>query len=142
MFITNIFALEQDSYQGLPLMMARIPAGFPSPAEDYVDRKLDLNSLLIRHPAATFFVRAEGDSMIGAGIHSGDLLIVDRALEAKNGDVVIAFLNGELIVKRIRRAKGRLSLIPDNPEYSPIEVTPEMDFDIRGVVTYVIHKVR
>ena len=122
-----------------PLFMVSVAAGFPSPADDYIEGKLDLNEYLIKHPAATFFVRAAGDSMIDAGIHQGDILIVDRALEPVNDSVVIAVVNGELTVKRIRKSKNRFFLMPDNRCYEPIEVTEEMDVEIWGVVTTVIH---
>jgi len=106
-----------------------------------LDKGLDLNEFLIRHPAATFFVRVEGDSMIRAGIHSGDILIVDRSLEARNNNVVVAVVNGEFTVKRLRRQGPSLFLHPANEAYQPTEVTPQMDFDIWGVVVYVIHAV-
>ena len=124
-----------------PVAMSRVPAGFPSPADDYIEGDLDLNAYLIRHPAATFFVRVSGDSMIGAGVHSGDLLIVDRAKEVTDNSVVIARLEGELTVKRIRRREGGLCLVPDNPDFEPIEVGPEDEFEVWGVVTTVIHPV-
>ncbi len=122
-----------------PLFLAAIPAGFPSPADDYIDRKLDLNELLIRHPAATFFVRVAGDSMVGAGIHSGDILVVDRALPAEHNRVVIAAVNGELTVKRLSKQNGKLYLLPENDGFEPIEVTNEMQFEIWGVVAHVVH---
>ncbi|WP_461210331.1 LexA family protein [Desulfocurvus sp. DL9XJH121] len=125
-----------------PLYLAAVAAGFPSPADDYVDRPLDLNEHLVAHPAATFFVRACGDSMLGAGIHHGDELVVDRALTARDGDVVIAALNGELTVKRIRRRDGAVWLLPENPAYRPLRVDEGADFELWGVVTYVLHKVR
>lgn len=139
--ITRIYRSAKGGRQELPLFTARISAGFPSPADDYIDRKLDLNEYLIKHPAATFFVRVEGESMIDAGIHSGDILIVDRALEPADHKVVIAVLNGELTVKRIKKTKGKLCLMPENRAYRPIEVTPEMNLEIWGVVTHVIHTV-
>lgn len=123
----------------LPLFLASIPAGFPSPADDYIDRKLDLNELLIRHPAATFFVRVAGDSMVGAGIHSGDILVVDRALPAEHNRIVIAAINGELTVKRLLKQNGKLYLMPENEGFAPMEVTGEMQFEIWGVVAHVIH---
>jgi len=123
-----------------PLAQAYVPAGFPSPADDYMERPLDLNEYLIRHPAATFFVRVSGDSMTGAGIHSGDLLVVDRAVEPRNDSVVIAGLDGELTVKRIRKHGGSVWLVPDNDDYSPIEVGEETGLDIWGVVIAVIHR--
>jgi len=122
-----------------PLFMVPVAAGFPSPAEDYIEGKLDLNKHLIKHPAATFFVKVAGDSMIDAGIHPGDILIVDRSLEPADKKVVIAVINGELTVKRIRMKKGRIYLMPENEYYKPIEIEKEMNFDIWGVVTNVIH---
>ncbi len=136
---TAIFASEVQRSCPRPLVLARVPAGFPSPADDYVDGSLDLNELLIRRPEATFFVRVEGDSMVGAGIHSGDLLIVDRSAAATGGDVVIAAIDGELTVKRVRRGDGALWLVAENEAYPPLEVTTELV--IWGVVEHVIHKV-
>ncbi|MEI6127641.1 MAG: translesion error-prone DNA polymerase V autoproteolytic subunit [Pseudomonadota bacterium] len=123
------------------LYSAQVSAGFPSPAEDYIDKKLDLNEHLIKHPAATFFVKVEGNSMINAGIHSGDMLIVDRALEPADKKIVIAVLNGEMTVKRIRKIKDKLYLMPENDTYQPTEITEDSAFQIWGVVTNVIHKV-
>ncbi len=123
-----------------PLYGARVPAGFPSPADDFVENTLDLNTHLVRHPAATFFVRVEGDSMVEAGIHPGDILIVDRAVEPHDKAVVVAALNGELVVKRMRRKKdGRIFLEAENPLYPAVEISSEADFHVWGVVTYVIH---
>ncbi len=123
----------------LPLVAARISAGFPSGMDDFIERKLDLNELLIRHEAATYFIRVQGDSMTGAGIHDGDILIVDRAEEPRPGRIVIAVINGELTVKRIARRSKRLFLQAANDHYPEIEVTPETPFEIWGVVRYVIH---
>jgi len=122
-----------------PLFMVPVAAGFPSPAEDYIEGRLDLNRHLIKHPAATFFVRVTGDSMINAGIHAGDILIVDRAIEPVDKKVVIAVIDGELTVKRIRIVKGSISLIPENDQYQPIQIKENMEFQIWGVVTSVIH---
>ncbi|MCX7679306.1 MAG: translesion error-prone DNA polymerase V autoproteolytic subunit [Spirochaetes bacterium] len=137
--IETVWRFACTSSRGFPLFLAAIPAGFPSPADDYVDRHLDLNELLIRHPAATFFVRVVGDSMIGAGIHSGDILVVDRALPAEHNRVVIAALNGELTVKRLWKKNGKIYLVAENGDFEPIEVTREMQFEIWGVVIHVIH---
>ena len=124
----------------LPMLLSAVPAGFPSPAEDYIDQHLDLNDHVVRHPASTFFVRATGESMAGAHIQPGDILVVDRALEPANGRIVIAALDGELTVKRLRRRGERLYLEPANPTYSAIEITQDMDFEVWGVVTYIVHK--
>jgi DNA polymerase V len=122
-----------------PLFLFRVPAGFPSPAEDYVEGSLDLNEHLIQHKEATFFVRVRGDSMAGAGICNGDLLVVDRAREAGDGDIVIAVVDGELTVKRLYRQGGHLLLLPENPCYHPIEFKDGQELTVWGVVTSSIH---
>lgn len=123
-----------------PLFLSKVPAGFPSPADDYLEGKLDLNEHLIKHKAATFFVRVTGDSMLGAGIHDGDLLIVDRALEAQDKSVVVAVVNGEFTVKRIKKEHGRVWLMPENKNYQPLEMQEGSELEVWGVVTNVIHK--
>lgn len=137
--IKSIHRAEGEICSEIPLFASRIPAGFPSPADDYIDRNLDLNEFLIKRPAATFFVRVSGESMIGAGIHSGDILIVDRSESAVNRSVVIAVLNGELTVKRFIKKGPSIFLAAENPCYGPIEVKSGMDFEIWGVVVHVIH---
>lgn len=124
-----------------PLFLSRVPAGFPSPAEDYVEGSLDLNEHLIQHKEATFFVRVQGESMIGAGIQNGDLLVVDRALEAVDGNIVIAVVDGELTLKRLSRRNGQVRLLPENPCFHPIEFNDDQSLEIWGVVTNVIHRV-
>ena len=123
----------------LPMAESSVPAGFPSPADDFIANRLDLNEHLILHPAATFFVRVAGDSMIGAGITDGDILIVDRSLEPTDGRVVIAVISGELVVKRLRRTEKGWLLLAENDGYPPIEVGEEGEFEVWGVVTNVIH---
>jgi DNA polymerase V len=125
----------------LPLVAARISAGFPSGMEDFIERKIDLNETLVQHESATYFIRVQGDSMTGAGIQDGDILIVDRSLEPENGKIVIAVLNGELTVKRIRRRGGKIFLHPENPKYAAYEVTSDTAFEVWGVVRHVIHTV-
>ncbi len=125
----------------LPLVAARISAGFPSGMEDFIERKIDLNEMLVTHQASTYFIRVQGDSMTGAGIQDGDILIVDRSVEPDNGKIVIAVLDGELTVKRIRRRGSRIFLHPENPKFAPLEVTAETAFEVWGVVMHVIHKV-
>ena len=138
--VTTIYRLDRKAEKVLrPLFLTTVPAGFPSPADDYIENQLDLNRYLIRHPAATFFVKVQGDSMIDAGIHSGDLLIVDRSLETADNRVVIAVINGELTVKRIRIQAGSIRLVPENPDYPETEVDGTTEFQIWGVVTSVIH---
>lgn len=136
----EILGLEAAAPLELPLYLATVAAGFPSPADDYIDKKLDLNDHLVKHPAATFFVRVHGDSMADAGIASGDILIVDRALDPRHGNIVVAALDGELTVKRLKKMGPRLFLAPENNAYPPLEITPERDLEIWGVVTYIIHK--
>lgn len=106
-----------------PLLMWRVSAGFPSPAEDYVEGRIDLNCDLIRHPLTTFYIRVEGDSMVGAGILSGALLVVDRGVTAAEGDIVVAHLDNELCVKRLSLEGSRVRLLPENELYQPIKVT-------------------
>ena len=137
--ISGSTAIQQDR-TGLPLYLAPVEAGFPSPAEDYLDRRLDLHQHLVRNEAATFFLRAHGESMLGAGIHDGDLLIVDRSIEPAHRKVVIAALDGELTVKRLLYREGRVFLAPENPQFEPIDITESEFVHIWGVVTYVVHK--
>ena len=125
----------------IPLYSNSIPAGFPSPADDHIESHLDLNDYLVQNPSSTFMVRAVGDSMIGAGIHSGDVLVVDRAITPTNGKVVIAAVDGELTGKRLEIHQDHLCLIAENPKYPPIRVSESQDAVIWGVVTNVIHAV-
>ena len=138
-FVSASAAMDQNR-TGLPLYLAPVEAGFPSPAEDYLDRRLDLHQYLVRNESATFFLRAHGESMIGAGIHDGDLLVVDRSIDAGHRKVVIAALDGELTVKRLLRRNGRVLLAPENPQFEPIDITESEFVHIWGVVTYVVHK--
>ena len=124
----------------LPLFGCLVAAGFPSPADDYIEQELDLHEHLIHHPAATFYVRAQGDSMQGVGIFSGDLLVVDRALTAANGSTIIAVLDGQIVCKTLRLQKGGPpSLEAANPVYRPIVIDEGQDFEVWGVVTAVVH---
>lgn len=139
--MNKIYTPDQATEIKLPIYMTSIEAGFPSPADDYIEGSLDLNQHLVKHPAATFFVRVSGESMINSGIYPEDILIVDRSLEAVDKKIVIAVINGELTVKRLRIRSGNPFLEPENKQYQPIEITPDMAFEIWGVVTNVIHKV-
>ena len=124
-----------------PLLMWRVPAGFPSPAEDYVEGRIDLNRDLIKNPLTTFYIRVEGDSMIGAGILPGSLLVVDRGVTAGEGDIVVARLDDELCVKRLSICdEGRIWLLSENDDYPPILITEGMDFEVWGRVMYSIHR--
>ena len=131
---------QTNTNRSIPLYELGVKAGFPSPAEDEMSTPLNLNDYLIPHPASTFFIRVDGDSMNGAGIFSGDLLIVDKALTASNGKIVVALLNGEFTVKRLILKNDDIILQAENPKYPSIYVKPSEDFTIWGVVTHVIHK--
>jgi DNA polymerase V len=123
-----------------PIFIDSVSAGFPSPATDYMENKLDLNEHLIKHPAATFIVKAKGPSMTDAGILSGDLLIVDRSIDPKSNDIVIASIFGDLTVKKLQKKENSLFLLSANSDYPSIEVKEEMECFIWGVVTYIIHE--
>ena len=138
--VVHIAAPSQKAGDLLPVFFSSVQAGFPSPADDYIENQLDLNNLLIKHPAATFFVRVEGESMIDANIYSGDILIVDRSIEASNGKIVVAVLNGDFTVKRlVVKPSGRF-LLPENKKFLPLKIDQNAEFQIWGVVTYIIHK--
>jgi len=117
-----------------------VQAGFPSPADDYLESYIDLNEILVSNKAATFFVKVDGDSMLGAGIFTGDMLVVDRSLTAKHGNVIVAMVEGEFTVKRFVKIRGRTFLYPENKRYKPLDVTELEEFMVWGVVTTVIHK--
>lgn len=133
---SGFFAAKQMK---MPLYVESVSAGFPSPAQDFVECSLDLNELCIQHPSATFFVRAQGDSMVDAGIHSGDVLVVDRSLTAKHGDIVIASIHGELTVKELC-LKPESILRPHNKAYPVIPISEHSEFEIFGVVTGVVRR--
>lgn len=128
----------------LPLFSNRIPAGFPSPADDHVEDRIDLNEELIRNPPATFLIRVEGNSMIDANIFAGDILIVDRSIEARDSHVIVAVVDGKFTVKRLSMKRGKVRLLPENPDpvYQPIEFKDGQELVVWGVVTNVIHPVR
>lgn len=121
----------------LPLFSDWVPCGFPSPAQDYVERRIDLNELMIQHPSATYFVKASGDSMVGAGIGEGDLLVVDSSRTAKQGDIVVAAVAGEFTVKFLQ-LHPQVMLKPANKAYTPIIIAGEESLEIFGVVTYIV----
>jgi DNA polymerase V len=139
--IHDVFALlAGGEAMQVPLYSSKVQAGFPSPADDYIERYLDLNTEFIKHPAATFLLKATGESMIEAGIFPEDILIVDRSLEAVDGAIVIAALHGELTVKRLSKTRNRVQLLPANPQFSAIDITEAHEMVIWGVVTLVLHK--
>ncbi|MFM7675769.1 MAG: LexA family protein [Synechococcus sp.] len=123
----------------LPLALEAVAAGFPSPADDYVESSIDLNEALIHHPSSTFFLRVSGDSMTGAGIHHDDLLIVDRSLEPRSGRIVVAVLEGAFTLKFLVRHQGRWRLEAAHTAYPPLELGHDPDACIWGVATHVIH---
>lgn len=126
----------------IPLYTERVAAGFPSPAQDYIEQTLDLNELCISHPAATFFVRVEGESMTGAGIFPNDILVVDRSLTARHGDIVIASLEQAMTVKQLHLKPLPIQLLPNNPAYPPLVITEDMVLEIFGVVTNVVRSLQ
>ncbi|HOP04633.1 MAG TPA: translesion error-prone DNA polymerase V autoproteolytic subunit [Tenuifilaceae bacterium] len=136
----KFFVPEVSEELELPLVDAYINAGFPSPADDYLEGKLDLNSLLIRNPSSTFFARVRGSSMKNAGIHDGDILIIDKSLTPSHNSVLVCFIDGEFTVKKIQKKNGEFYLMPENPDFAPIKIDRESDFRLWGVVTYCIHK--
>lgn len=131
-FSPQIYRPDSSTSISLPLYLSRIRAGFPSPADDYVDQEIDLNRYLIKNPLATFIVHAEGDSMTGEGIYSGDALIVDRSLKPRAGSVVIACIDGELTVKKLVYEEGKPYLVAANPNYPAIEVREDDELIIGG----------
>lgn len=139
--VEDVMGYIQSKGYKLPLYSSKVQAGFPSPADDFIEQKLDLNNYLIKHPTATFFVRATGLSMINAGIFPDDILIVDRSLDPSNGKIVIAAVDGQLTVKRLRKTDKGNFLDPENDKFKPIKIEEGNDVVIWGVVTNVLHKV-
>ena len=137
--LSEILRIE-DFHLTLPYAVSRVKAGFPSPADDYIEKSLDFNEYLIKRPAATFCVRVSGDSMINAGIHDSDLLIVDRSINPSHNSIIIAVIDGEMTLKRLIRTNGRIILQAENPDYPSIIITDEMSFEVWGVVSFVIHR--
>jgi DNA polymerase V len=140
--ILDFYTADLTTELERPLAGVGISAGFPSPAEDYEEVSLDLNKALIKHPAATFYARVKGSSMMDAGILDGDLLVIDKSLDPKNGDIAVCFLDGEFTVKRIAQIDDVLYLMPANEQYQPIRISEESDFQVWGIVAFVIHKTR
>ena len=139
--LSELELFRPDLSTEMPLQYADdgIRAGFPSPAQDYISETIDLNKDLIRHPASTFYGRVVGDSMIEEGIEEGDILVIDKSLEPENGDLAVCCLDGEFTLKRIKITReDRIYLMPSNRRYRPIEVTPDNEFMVWGIVTYTI----
>ena len=140
MIVDRPIPFEKRTKLRIPLFSTTVQAGFPSPADDHMDKSIDLNEHLVRNPPSTFFIKADGDSMKDAGIYSGDTLIVDRSVTPKDKQVVLAMLDGEFTVKRLRKKKGRVFLVAENDAFAPIEITDEQELIIWGAVTFVIHQ--
>lgn len=134
------FRPEINTPVDVPLAESGVRAGFPSPADDHIEGRLDLTRLVVTHPDATFYARVEGDSMKDECVEDGDLLVVDKSLDPQNGNLVVSYIDGEFTLKRIRIADGKIRLIPANEKYPTIEVDPQSDFRVWGVVRYVVKK--
>ena len=135
----QLYEVSVDAELALPMIEGGISAGFPSPAQDYIDLKIDLNKELIANPSTTFYGRVRGVSMIDAGISNGDILIIDKSIEPKDGDTVVCFIDGEFTLKYIKKDGEVVFLVPANEKFKPIQITEENNFCIWGVVTYSIH---
>lgn len=140
MFKDNVFSANVESEISLDFVQGGIVAGFPSPAEDFSNMSLDLNRELIKNPASTFYARAKGISMIDAGIDDGDLLVIDKSVEPYNKAIAVCFIDGEFTVKRLCLENGKISLMPANSAYKPIQITEFTDFMVWGIVKYCIKK--
>ena len=138
----DIFSADVSQSLALPYADQGIQAGFPSPAQDYLNESIDLNREIVKHPASTFYGRVEGESMIEEGIEPGDLLVIDRSIEPDDGDLNVCCVDGEFTLKRIRLERNRVWLQPSNEAFDPILVTPDNRFEIWGVVTYTIKQNR
>jgi len=137
----DFYTADTTTDLSLPFVNEGIAAGFPSPAQDYMDLSLDLNKELIKHPAATFYGRVKGWSMKDAGIDDGDILVIDRSLEYRNNMTAVCFIDGEFTVKKLKIEKGKVFLMPANDAFKPLEITEENEFMVWGIVTYIIKKV-
>lgn len=138
--IDAMFNVKISDIQQLPFFAHKVPAGFPSPADDHVEKRLDLNEYLINQKEATFFIAIRGDSMIDASIHDGDIVIVDRSKQARIGDIVLASIDGEFTVKTLAKHLSKPRLVPANKNYQYINITENMEFEIWGVITGAVRK--
>lgn len=137
----QFFIPDLENQIELPYISSGIKAGFPSPAADFDESKISLDNVLVKNKEATFYAKASGNSMTGAGIDDGDILVIDRSIEPKNNKVSVCFIDGEFTVKRIKIEEEAVFLMPENPNYKPIKVAPENDLIIWGIVTYVIKSI-
>ena len=138
--LMSVTSPSNPQKQLIPFFSVRIAAGFPSPAEDHIEKALDLNELCVHHPAATYFVRVQGESMIEAGIHDGDILVIDRSIRARHGHIVIASMDGEMTVKALHLEPPPVKLIPRNRHLEPITLTDDQTLEVFGVVTSVVRQ--
>ena len=138
--ISDIWLVDDSQSVELPYYDTKVQAGFPSPAEDHLEQRLDLNTLVIDNPSATFFVRVAGESMRGIGITDGDILVVDRSIENWENRIVVAVIDSEFTIKRFTKRNGKVVLEAENPDYPPIKITEEMDFSVWGVVCWTLKK--
>jgi DNA polymerase V len=140
--MSEIYKSKTEKKIKLPLYEFPVSAGFPSPADDYIDKHIDLNEYVIKHPSATFFVRVKGNSMENSGITDGDLVVVDRALVPSDNTIVVALLDGEFTLKRVKVKDRELFLVPENPDFESMKISEDMDFQVWGVVTYCIKEIK
>ena len=138
----EIFSADVSTELALPFVTAGISAGFPSPAEDYLQETIDLNKEIVKNPTSTFYAKVKGLSMIDAGIFPNDILVIDRSLSAKDNDIIVSYIDGEFVLKRIKIDKTGIYLMPENEKYKPILITEANDFLVWGVVTYIFKKAR
>ena len=138
----SFHSFEDLNLQDIKVAEPRVAAGFPSPADDFIEMEINLQDYIVKNKEATFCVKVEGTSMTKAGINSGDIMIVDRSLHPKHNDIVLAVIDGEFTVKRIAVNENRLYLMPENDNFSPIKITTAMNFQVWGIITHIIHKAR
>ncbi|GAB2648438.1 translesion error-prone DNA polymerase V autoproteolytic subunit [Emticicia sediminis] len=140
----ELYSADISSELSLPYMSAGVSAGFPSPAEDFLEETIDLNKEVIKNPSATFYAKVKGVSMIDAGIYPEDILVIDKSLNVEDEDIVVSYIDGEFVLKRIKvdKSTGKVFLLPENHHYQPIEITEENHFLVWGVVTYIFKKAR
>ena len=137
----DFYSVDKTAFENIPLFEGSVSAGFPSPADDFKETRISLDRELVKNKEATFYARVSGDSMVGAGLDDGDLLVIDRSLNPENGKIAVCLVDGEFTVKRIKKEKNKLYLMPENKKYKPIELKEENELIIWGVVEYVIKKV-
>ena len=138
----SFHSFEDLNLQDIKVAEPRVAAGFPSPADDFIEMEINLQDYIVKNKEATFCVKVEGTSMTKAGINSGDIMIVDRSLHPKHNDIVLAVIDGEFTVKRIAVNENNLYLMPENDNFSPIKITTAMNFQVWGIITHIIHKAR